>query len=73
MQRAELAKYIDHTILGPTATKEGVKKLCAEAVQAEVAAVCVNPCHAELARECLGGFRGQTLRRHRIPAWHGDG
>jgi deoxyribose-phosphate aldolase len=54
MQRAELAKYIDHTVLGPTATQARVRTLCEEAVRAQVAAVCVNPCHAALARECLG-------------------
>ena len=50
LSRSELAKRIDHTLLGPTATKDGVKKLCEEAVQYEVASVCVNPCHAALAK-----------------------
>jgi len=54
MQRRELAKYIDHTLLGPTATREGVTQLCQEAVREDVAAVCVSPCHAALARESLG-------------------
>lgn len=54
LTRKELAKRIDHTLLGPTASKEGVKKLCKEAVQYAVASVCVNPCHAELAKSCLG-------------------
>jgi len=54
LTKKELAKYIDHTILGPTATKEGVKKLCEEAVQYDVASVCVNPCHATLAKSYLG-------------------
>lgn len=53
LSRSELAKRIDHTLLGPTATKEGVKKLCAEAVQYGVASVCVNPCHAALAKGFL--------------------
>lgn len=49
MQRAELARMIDHTLLGPTATREGVKALCEEAIRYGVAAVCVNPCHTMLA------------------------
>ncbi|MFC2105989.1 deoxyribose-phosphate aldolase [Candidatus Bipolaricaulota bacterium] len=53
LNRSELAKRIDHTLLGPTATKEGVKKLCQEAVQYGVASVCVNPCHAALAKNYL--------------------
>jgi len=51
VRREELAKMIDHTLLGPTATREGVKKLCEEANRYGVASVCVNPCHVSLARE----------------------
>ncbi|MFC2095784.1 deoxyribose-phosphate aldolase [Candidatus Bipolaricaulota bacterium] len=54
LSRNELAKKIDHTLLGPTASKEGVKKLCEEAVQYGVASVCVNPCHAAVAKSFLG-------------------
>jgi deoxyribose-phosphate aldolase len=53
MKRAELAKRIDHTLLGPTATKEAVRRLCEEAVEYGAAAACVNPCHVELVRDCL--------------------
>jgi deoxyribose-phosphate aldolase len=54
LKRNELAKRIDHTLLGPTASKEGVKKLCEEAILYKVASVCVNPCHAALAKKYLG-------------------
>ncbi len=53
MKRSELASYIDHTLLGPTATRAGVKRLCEEALELGVAAVCVDLRHAELAREEL--------------------
>lgn len=53
LTRRQLAKRIDHTLLGPTATKEGVKTLCEEAVRYGVASVCVNPCHAALAKSYL--------------------
>lgn len=53
MNRAELAKRIDHTLLGPTAATEAVRALCEEAVQYGVASVCVNPCHAAIACEAL--------------------
>ena len=53
LSRSELAKRIDHTLLGPTATNQGVQKLCEEAVQYGVASVCVNPCHAALAKGFL--------------------
>jgi deoxyribose-phosphate aldolase len=55
MNRAELARTIDHTLLGPTATRAEVRTLCDEAVRLRVAAVCVNPCHVALARECIEG------------------
>jgi len=43
MTPAELAKYIDHTILAPEATQDDVKRLCAEANLLGVAAICVSP------------------------------
>jgi deoxyribose-phosphate aldolase len=38
-----LAKYIDHTLLKPNATKDDIKKLCEEAIEFQFATVCVNP------------------------------
>jgi deoxyribose-phosphate aldolase len=38
-----LAKYIDHTILKPTASHIEINQICAEAVEYEFAAVCVPP------------------------------
>ncbi len=54
LSKKELAKRIDHTLLGPTASKAGVKKLCEEAIRYGTASVCVNPCHASLAKSYLG-------------------
>ena len=50
-----LASYIDHTLLKPTATKEDILKLCAEAKQYRFASVCVNPCWVKLCAEELKG------------------
>ena len=33
MQRAELAKQIDHTLLGPAAMRDAVRQLCEEAIE----------------------------------------
>jgi len=55
VKRNELAERIDHTLLGPTATREGVVTLCEEAVRHGVAAACVNPYHATVAHEALKG------------------
>jgi deoxyribose-phosphate aldolase len=41
----DIAKYIDHTILKPNATREQVKKICDEAKEYGFASVCINPTH----------------------------
>src|SRR5687768_8985753 len=43
MERAELARMIDHTLLAPAATPGQVALLCTEAIELGVAAVCVSP------------------------------
>jgi deoxyribose-phosphate aldolase len=40
---ADLAGYIDHTLLRPDATAADIDRLCAEAVQHGFASVCINP------------------------------
>lgn len=54
---ADLAGWIDHTILKPEATSEQVKKLCEEARQFQFAAVCVNPAYVPLAAGLLRNTR----------------
>ncbi len=49
----EINKYIDHTLLKPTALIEEIKKLCAEAKQYDFAAVCVPPPMIKIAKEEL--------------------
>jgi deoxyribose-phosphate aldolase len=39
---ADLARYIDHTLLKPDATEEQIEKLCSEAVQYKFYSVCIN-------------------------------
>src|SRR5690606_32775502 len=43
MDRAQLVRMIDHTLLAPTATPGQVAMFCVEASQLGVAAVCVSP------------------------------
>lgn len=43
MQRTELAKYIDHTLLKPSATADDVRQLAEEAKQLGVYSICVSP------------------------------
>ncbi len=55
MNKQELAKYIDHTILKPEAQQSAIEKLCDEASQYGFASVCVNPCYVPLCVEKLKG------------------
>ncbi len=48
-----IAQYIDHTLLKPTATKNQIKKLCEEAVKHNFYSVCVNGCFVEYAADLL--------------------
>lgn len=50
----ELAKYIDHTLLKPTATPDDIARLCREADEHFFYAVCVNPAFVSTARAALG-------------------
>jgi len=45
----EIAKYIDHTLLSPVATRADISKLCEEAREHEFFAVCINPYHVRQA------------------------
>ncbi len=53
-QGAEIARWIDHTLLKPTATDEQIRKLCEEAVAYNFASVCLNPAYVPLATGFLG-------------------
>lgn len=52
---AELARYIDHTLLRADATPADIEKLCREAREHGFASVCVNSAHVALAARLLEG------------------
>lgn len=54
MNKKEIAKIIDHTLLKP-AKKSQLDQLCKEAVDFGFASVCVNPCHVKYAAKLLEG------------------
>jgi deoxyribose-phosphate aldolase len=56
---AALAKYIDHTLLKPEATREQVEKLCAEAAEYKFYSVCVNSSWVAL---CARKLRGSGVK-----------
>jgi deoxyribose-phosphate aldolase len=52
---AEIAGWIDHTLLKPEATATQIKTLCQEALEYRFAAVCVNPVYIPLVAGLLKG------------------
>jgi deoxyribose-phosphate aldolase len=65
MTPAELASYIDHTLLAPEATGADIQRLCDEAATFGVAAICISPSQlplgplqlpAAIATACVVGF-----------------
>jgi deoxyribose-phosphate aldolase len=51
--KSELAKYIDHTLLSPTATEEQIRVHCAEAIKYGFYSACVLPRWVDLAADIL--------------------
>ena len=60
LQPADLARYIDHTLLKPEATEEQIDKLCQEAAAHHLYSVCVNSNWAERCARKLGGTGVKT-------------
>lgn len=54
---SEIAKYIDHTLLSPTATSAEIEKLCEEAKEHGFFAVCVNPYYVRQAVKLLSSSK----------------
>ncbi|TRZ71908.1 MAG: deoxyribose-phosphate aldolase [Actinobacteria bacterium] len=48
-----LAQMIDHTLLAPEATMADVERLCAEAIDLQVGAICISPSHLPLTKGLL--------------------
>jgi deoxyribose-phosphate aldolase len=53
MDAQKLAQMIDHTLLAPEATMTDVERLCAEAIDLQVGAICISPSHLPLSKGLL--------------------
>ena len=56
----DIATYIDHSLLKPTATSEAVKQICNEAFQYDFPTVCVYPTAVKQAAELLHDKKTQV-------------
>ena len=71
MTRQEILKYVDHTLLQPTATEEQIKTVCDDAIKYGCAAICIPNNHIRFAVEYAAGrvrwrhCRLSSLQRHR--------
>jgi len=52
---SKLESFIDHTLLKPDAVPDQIEALCEEARRYNFKAICINPCHIELAVRKLAG------------------
>ena len=55
MTRQEILKYVDHTLLKPTATEEEIKTVCDDALKYGCAAVCIPNTHITFAVDYVKG------------------
>ncbi len=53
MNKKDLARLIDHTLLKSETKIEDIKKLCEEALKYQFYSVCINPCYVKTAKEFL--------------------
>ncbi len=53
MDARKLAQMIDHTLLAPEASMADVERLCAEAIDLQVGAICISPSHLPLSKGLL--------------------
>src|SRR5262245_21569534 len=54
---SDFGRYIDHTNLQATGTTSDIRRLCTEALEYGMAAVCIFPYYVTLAREILRNSR----------------
>ena len=55
MNKQEIMRHVDHTILTTTATWEQVQAICEQGLKYNVASVCIPPRHVKKANQFLGG------------------
>ena len=54
MERNEIYRRVDHTLLAQTATWEEIRKICDDALEYGTASVCIPPSYVGRAKEYLG-------------------
>src|SRR5438128_4588809 len=55
--KSDFGRYIDHTLLRPIGTTNDIRRLCTEAMEYGMAAVCIFPSYIPMARDLLKNSR----------------
>jgi deoxyribose-phosphate aldolase len=55
MNKEEILKYVDHTLLAQTATWAEIKEICDDAIKYGTASVCIPPAYVKQASEYVNG------------------
>src|SRR5881396_1874277 len=55
--KSDFGRYIDHTLLRPIGTTNDIRRLCSEAIEYGMAAVCIFPSYVPMARDLLKDTR----------------
>jgi len=55
--KSDFGRHIDHTLLRPIGTSTDIRRLCTEAIEYAMAAVCIFPSYVPMAREILKDSR----------------
>lgn len=55
MDKSEILKHVDHTLLLQTATWEEIRQLCDDAIKYQTASVCIPPSYVKQAEEYMRG------------------
>jgi len=55
--KSDFGRYIDHTLLRPIGTVNDIRRLCTEAIDYGMAAVCIFPSYVPMARDLLRNTR----------------
>ena len=55
MNKQEILRKVDHTLLKQTATWEQIKKICDEGAENKTASVCIPPCFVKRAKDYVQG------------------
>lgn len=54
LDRKEILRKVDHTLLSPTATWQEIRQLCDDAIAYETASVCIPPAYVKRVKEYVG-------------------